>query len=372
MLKEYREEARQIVDFVERLKGVSPRATYSDLASRIENFKPTRRNFLKLAIASAASLYLSNFSYRNLSHYDGFVPNLGAHYYAFYDINADTHKLTPLKPVLGDPQHNYNYSSIDPNVIKTHLQWSAKAEIDYLIVSLWKLNEDGPSNEAFDRMFRTAKSMRSEHPQICLQFEVQDMKDGVEVQEFADKIYDQYAKDDLFYEYEGKPLLILHIPALNNEQRKDRVGNLKNPGFTIRYIERTPVSYVDGVKTDVWDFWSISPFFHLKNLLSFMPYGQDVGIIPGYDDTLYLKNNHDPKTPDVRTGFSFHGHPRDIGLYECYWMLAHAFKIPNVRIFSLNERIEQTNIEPCWNFGPGIDPYYYINNNGRFKHGIFD
>jgi len=370
MLNAYREEFKQVVQLVERLGRLSDKMTYSDLISKLD-FKPTRRNFLKLALASTLSLYLSNLSYRNLSSYDGFVPSVGAHYYTFYDINADTYKYTPLKPVLGDPQHNYNYDSRDPSVIKTHLQWSNKAEIDYLIVSLWKLHEDGPSNEAFDRLFQTAKSMKSEHPQICVQFEVETMKDGAEVQDFADNIYDQYAKDELFYEYEGKPLLLLHIPALNNEQRTDKVGKLRNPGFTIRYIERTPVSYVNGVKANVWDFWSLSPFFHLKNLLSFMPYGQDVGIIPGYDDTEYLKNYPYPRPPDVRTGFSFHGHPRDIGIFTTSWMLVHAFKIPNVRIFSLNERLEQTNIDGCWNFGPGIEPLYYINNNGKFKHGIF-
>ena len=245
-------------------------------------------------------------------------PLVGVYYFTWYgrsergwgngatDVHTDA-----SRPSLGW------YDSTDRIVIDTHIDQMTTADFDFVVVNVIA---ESPASWANARHFFERLEGRPLKAALML--------DGLHTDtavktHWVEKVQAEFTRHPNYFWYHDRPLILLFAARMN----------FVSPGAMLRNVYWTN-SYGPGTNTfnldyilspRDWPFWSTSPQPLVNGA---------VPVVPGYVDTHLGRSN--PME-----------HPRNGGaMYHAQWQHALSLRPEIILVYSWNEHLEQTAIEP--------------------------
>jgi hypothetical protein len=234
---------------------------------------------------------------------------VGAYYY-FWDYSISSWEFSPIPSLAnGALEQTMNLS----------LQLAHQSSIDFFVLSYWSFaGYDTPTQKMFEIDSKLGNPMK-----LSILIEYYNGTNGhcrVDLNEFADHIWQLYAQQPAYLKWEGKPLLLIYT-------QKYMPPPWLDPRFTVRYVSiQVPYSTATNVKIDAF------------------LYKEFQGVFPGF-------NNLAGGTPDKLLI------PRQEGrFYRAQWQQAITISRTSqtstcVMVTSWNEFPEQTAIAPTLQAG---------------------
>lgn len=245
---------------------------------------------------------------------------VGAFYYLWYGnpnggYGSSHWSDNPFNAVVFTPKLGF-YRSGDQSVIDQHIDWAKAAGIDFFLASWW-------SNEAFittNLSLLLARCAAKGGLKAAVMVEGHNGNDTAGWQADANYIYNNWASHSAYFQYEGKPLLVLYP----QDQKK---GTYTDARFTIRWM------VAGGESSPDWGYWWDPP----KQWGN----GEQSSVIPGFDNRGLARSGARPSDYKYRS----------LSTYEEYWRIVKGYGPEIALICSFNEWMEGTAIEPCDEWG---------------------
>ena len=292
---------------------------------------------------------------------------IGAYYYAWYGLPADTHwsnracTITNDTPVLG------RYESLNSSVIQWQVKEAQSAGISFFIVSWWGPSTDnttgnGQINFAAQNFFKVLSSMHTNFKAAIMIDGYNSSLDYNGYLSLYNYVYSNFVQpyNSNYFYFDGKPLItIFNTP--NQESEHPPSSNM----FTIETLGNTP-NPVD------WLLWGVGNISHPssgvtvidkpENFTPAIGSGGYVSVTPRFDDSLLYHSG-------CRSGALLLDQNYTLGLYQSQWnyVLSHRNNVSIVVIYSWNEYLERSFIEPAISYTtPTQSPYYLLDLTSNF------
>jgi glycosyltransferase involved in cell wall biosynthesis len=290
---------------------------------------------------------------------------VGAQYYPWYRAGEEPqHWNENLEfAAVTDPPLNGNYSSGDPDLIRSHLQMAAEAQLDFLVVN-WQVTSQGlnPTElEATRQLFAAAeKASRPLSLAILLAINTEDAN---VVEAAVNTLRTEFLPSSVYLRVRGRPVLWYYLsgPFLGFLfYHRDQMTRLSK-GFSV--IAAGQIVFNQFVPRPLRDFFSgwciYSPLQVGRRAVreaiwtsSYRSFAEDTNgvrvftICPGYDDTRLASPQRSQSRYRItsRHGTRTYEHMQQVALD-----LQPAPDL--VVITSFNEFHENTHIEPSKEFG---------------------
>ncbi len=157
----------------------------------------------------------------------------------------------------GEPLYGF-YTNTDAYVLRKHAELLADADIDAVFFDATNATNVFPDGyEALLRVWSDAKKDNVDVPQIVFMLNFNNMEDvHTQLTDLYDNLYSTGRYDDMFFKWDGKPLIMADLKALDLTNAKDReIYNY----FTFRDNEATYFTDDFSIMKDTWGWCSEYP-----------------------------------------------------------------------------------------------------------------
>lgn len=296
---------------------------------------------------------------------------VGAYYYAWYGLPANNHWSNGVCTITNDTPVLGRYDSLNSSVIQWQVREAQSAGISFFIVSWWgpsagNTTGNGQINYAVQNFFRVLSSMHTNFKAAIMIDGYNSSLDYNGYLNLYNYVYSNFVQpyNSNYFYFEGKPLLTIfntpnpqsEHPPSTNMFMVETLGNAPNP--------------VD------WSLWSVGNVSHPSTGLAvinkpenFTPSvgaGGYVSVTPRFDDSLLYDSG-------CRSGGLILDQNYTLGLYQSQWnyVLSHRSNVSIVVIYSWNEYLERSFIEPAVSYTtPDLSPYYLLNLTSNFTREL--
>ena len=292
-------------------------------------------------------------------------PQLGAHYYPWYRAGDQPQHWNENREfaAVTDPPLAGAYSSEDPNLIDSHLQMAADAQLDFLVVN-WQVTFAGlnPTEVEATRMLFAAAEKAPRPPALAILLAI-NTEDASVVQKALNTLRTEFMPSPVYHRLRGRPLLWYYLsgPFLGFLfYNRDLLSRLTRGCHAIATGQLIFNQFVQRPLREFFSGWCVySPLqvgsrttrevIWTGSYRSFAEHGGAVRVFtvcPGYDDTRLASPQRSQSRYRLtsRRGTHTYKHMQQVAL--------GLEPSPDlVVITSFNEFHENTHIEPSLAFG---------------------